>query len=513
MTQIPTLNRALLVSGPSLPANLSCGPLEEFPERIIQFGEGNFLRGFTDWMVDEMNSQGLFRGRAVIVQPIQVGIATVLNDQDGLYTLILRGVQGGEVVEQRRIVTSVSRGLNPYDEWAEVVRCACNPDIRVLFSNTTEAGIAYVQEGYDGSRCPASFPAKVTALLLERYKALGGAAAPGFVFLPCELIDRNGDNLKAIVLKHAEEWKLGEPFVAWVRGENHFLNTLVDRIVPGYPAAEAEALKEELGYVDSLLDTGEIFHLWVIEGPEHLAKEIPFDKAGLNVVWTRDMTPYRTRKVRILNGAHTCSVLAAFLAGVDTVLDMMEDEVFSKLLHRAVFDEIMPAFSLDEAEKSRYAEAVLERFRNPFVRHELLSISLNSVSKWKVRVLPSLLDYHRLRGSLPSVLVFSLAALILFYKGVGTSDRELRGTRDGKPYPIRDDLDVLSFFEKRWHAFSKNRDLRALVAVVLANDVIWGTDLTILPGLLDSVTAHLQAMLVDGMRAVACAVTDETAIP
>jgi tagaturonate reductase len=513
VTPTPILNRALLASAPALPENLECGPLEEFPERIIQFGEGNFLRGFTDWMVDVMNSQGLFQGRAVIVQPIQVGIAKVLNDQDGLYTLILRGVQDGEVAEQRRIITAVSRGLNPYDEWAEVVRCACHPGIRFLFSNTTEAGIAYVREGYDGSNCPESFPAKITALLWERYQALGGSKAQGLVFLPCELIDRNGDNLRAIVLKHAEEWKLEDPFVTWIREENYFLNTLVDRIVPGYPAAEAEALKEELGYTDSLLDTGEIFHLWVIEGPDHIAAEIPFHQAGLNVVWTRDMTPYRTRKVRILNGAHTCSVLAAFLTGMDTVLEMMEDEVFAKLLHQAVFDEIMPTFNLDESEKARYAQAVLERFRNPFVRHELLSISLNSVSKWKVRVLPSLLDYQRLRGSLPPALVFSLAALILFYKGVGTSDRELRGTRNGKSYPVRDDLDVLSFFEKRWHAFSKNHDLRALVAVVLANESLWGADLTTVPGLMDAVTANLQAMLVDGVRTACKTVTGEPALP
>ncbi len=506
--QTPTLSRAFLGSGQALPPNLTCGPLDEFPERIIQFGEGNFLRGFVDWMVDAMNGQGLFKGRAVVVQPIKVGIAKVLNDQDGLYTLILRGVSGGEVVEQRRIVTAVSRGLSPYDDWSAVADCARNPDIRVVFSNTTEAGITYIREDYDGAACPASFPAKITALLWERHKALGGDKAPGLVFLPCELIDRNGDRLKDAVLKHADDWKLGESFAGWVADKNHFLNTLVDRIVPGYPAAEAGTLKNELGYADSLMDTGEFFHLWVIEGPRHLAEEIPFHKAGLNVIWTDDMAPYRTRKVRILNGAHTTSVLAAFLAGIDTVLDMMNDEVFSAMLRRAVFEEIMPSFTLEESEKARYAEDVLERFRNPFVRHELLSISLNSVSKWKVRVLPSILDYHRLRGSLPQVLVFSLAALILFYKGVGTSDRELRGSRNDQFYPIRDDMDVLSFFEKRWHAFSKNRDLRALVAVVLANDALWGTDLTVLPGMLDAVAAHLQAMLVDGTRAAAAALIE-----
>ena len=503
--QTPLLSRSLLGSGPVLAPDLQCGPLEEFPERIIQFGEGNFLRGFVDWMVDVMNEKGLFGGRAVVVQPIQVGIAKALNDQDGLYTLILRGMSGGEVVEQRRVITSVSRGLNPYDDWAQVVACAVDPGIRFLFSNTTEAGITYSREVFDAALCPATFPAKITSLLWHRYKALGGDAAPGLVFLPCELIDRNGDKLREAVMKHADDWQLGEAFTAWAGRSNHFLNTLVDRIVPGYPAEEADRLREELGYADMLMDTGEFFHLWVIEGPKELADEIPFHKAGLNVVWTDDMTPYRTRKVRILNGAHTSSVLAAFLAGTDTVLDMMNDTVFSAMLRRAVFDEIMPTFPLDEEEKRRYAEDVLERFRNPFVRHELLSISLNSVSKWKVRVLPSILDHQRMSGGLPPVLVFSLAALILFYRGVGTSDRELRGTRDRKPYPIRDDLDVLSFFEKRWHAFSKNHDLRALVSIVLANESLWGTDLTLLPGMLDAVAANLQGMLVDGTRATAAA--------
>ena len=503
---MPQLSREFLAKNVVLPPNVTCGPMQELPERIIQFGEGNFLRGFTDWMVDAMNARGLFNGKAVIVQPIKVGIAKVVNDQDGLYTLILRGVQGGKVVEQRRIITSVSRGLNPYDDWADVVNCVRDPAMRVFFSNTTEAGIAYVKEEYDGGRCPESFPAKVAALLWERFQALGHAAAPGMIFLPCELIEKNGDNLKNFILKHAAEWNLGDVFCAWVRNQNYFLNTLVDRIVPGYPSAEVEQLTEQLGYSDSLLDTGEIFHLWVIEGPKKLAEELPFHRAGLNVIWTEDMAPYRTRKVRILNGAHTSSVLAAFGAGLNTVLEMMQDEVFGKFVRQAVFEEIMPTIRLDEKEKTEYAEAVLERFRNPFIKHELLSISLNSVSKWKVRVLPSLLDYQRQRGTLPPALAFSLAALIHFYQGVGTSDRELRGTRKGVPYPIRDDLDVLSFFEKRWHAFRKNHDLRALVTIVLAKDEMWGADLTTIPALMGTVTAQLQTILLDGPRTAAASI-------
>jgi tagaturonate reductase len=507
--QPPKLRRELLARNFTPPANLTVGTLKDLPEKVIQFGEGNFLRGFADWMLDAMNAQGRFNGKAVIVQPIKVGIAKVLNDQDGLYTLILRGVQGGKVVEQRRLITSVSRGLSPYEDWAAVVACVRNPQIRGFLSNTTEAGIAFVSETYTPGQTPESFPAKVTALLWERFQALGQAAAPGMVFLPCELIERNGENLKSIVLKHAANWNLGDAFIEWVKKQNYFLNTLVDRIVPGYPGAEVEKLTGELGYSDALLDTGEYFHLWVIEGPQHLSEEFPFHQAGLNVIWTDDMTPYRTRKVRILNGAHTSSVLAAYCAGLNTVLEMMQDEVFGAFVRKAVFEEIVPNIALSEKEKSEYAEAVLERFRNPFIKHELISISLNSVSKWKVRVLPSLLDYRAKFGALPPALVFSLAALIHFYNGVGTSDRMLRGARKGEPYPIRDDLDILSFFEKRWHAFSHNRDLRALVTVVLANDLMWGKDLTVIPGLIDAVTAHLQTILLEGPRKAAAAVVNQ----
>ncbi len=503
---LPRLRRELLDRNFGPPTNLAVGTLTDLPERVIQFGEGNFLRGFADWMLDVMNAQGVFNGKAVVVQPIRVGAAQILNEQSGLYTLILRGVQGGRVVEQRRLITSVSRALNPYDDWAAVVACACNPQIRGFVSNTTEAGIAYVGEDYVRGRTPESFPAKVAALLWERFQTLGQAQAPGLVFFPCELIDRNGENLKNIVLQHATDWNLGAAFTDWVTQQNHFLNTLVDRIVPGYPAAEVEQLSRELGYTDALLDTGEFFHLWVIEGPDHLAGEFPFRQAGLNVIWTDDMTPYRTRKVRILNGAHTASVLAAYTSGLNTVLEMMQDEVFGAFVRRAVFEEVVPTIALPEQEKAGYAEAVLERFRNPFIRHELLSISLNSVSKWKVRVLPSLLDYRTRFGALPPALVFSLAALINFYNGADAGDGTLRGARRGEPYPIRDDPDVLRLFEKHWQAFRRSRDVRALVTAVLANDLLWGRDLTVLPGLVDAATAHLQTILTEGPRRAATVV-------
>jgi len=494
------LSKRLLARGWCPPANLSGAGFQARPERVVQFGEGNFLRAFADWMLDVLNEQGLFNGQVVIVQPIRTGLADVLNAQNGLYTLILRGLQHGQARESRRLIGVVSRAINPYQDWPEVVACFCQPEVRFVLSNTTETGIAYVAEHRVPGQTPESFPAKVAALLHARFQALAGDPHKGLIFLPCELIDRNGAQLKAIVLKHAADWKLGEDFCDWVRNCNHFLNTLVDRIVPGYPAAEAAKLATELGYEDRLLDVAESFHLWVIEGPPHLADELPFHKAGLNVVWTDDLTPYRTRKVRILNGAHTASALAAFHAGLNTVQEMMEDDLLGRFVRRAVFEEILPGVPLPAPAKADYAEAVLERFRNPFIRHELLSISLNSVAKWKVRVLPSLLDFLKAHGKLPEVLTFSLAALIQFYRGVDGSAHEQRGSRHGEPYPIRDERDVTSFFEKHWRAFESSHDLPALVGAALANDAFWGADLTVLPRFRDAVTSHLQTILLNGTR-------------
>jgi tagaturonate reductase len=476
-------------------AALERRPAVALPEKILQFGEGNFLRGFADWKVDALNRKGLFNGSIVVVQPVKQGLVDVLQAQEGLYTLLLRGIQGGKLVESREIISSISRALNPYEQWAEVARLARSEDLRFVFSNTTEAGIAYVAEPHDPAHCPNSFPAKVASLLYERFQAFNGDARKGLIFLPCELIEQNGARLKEYVFKHAAAWNLGDAFAAWVDSANYFLNTLVDRIVPGYPKEEAAKLTAELGYEDKLMVTGEIFHLWVIEGPSHLAEEIPFHKAGLNVVWTSDMAPYRTRKVRVLNGAHTSSVLGAFLGGLNTVGEMMKDPVFGQFVHQAVFDEIVPMLSMDPEDRRKYAEAVMERFNNPFIKHELLSISLNSVSKWKVRVLPSLLDYVRTTGKLPPALTFSLAALIRFYDGTPVSERELRGTRNGQPYPIRDDADVLQFFAAQWKTYHASGDLTALVKAVLAQKPFWGRDLTEIKGFALAVERHLRRLV------------------
>ncbi len=493
------LNREMLGKH-ALPAGVEAGGLEPLPERVLQFGEGNFLRCFVDWMIDSMNRQGLFRGQAVVVQPIERGMVETLNEQGGLYTCILRGIEGGQVVERREIVTAIRRGLDPYRSWDACLAAACQPEIRFVVSNTTEAGIAYVEEPQPVGTCPASFPAKVAAMLHARFQRLGGDAKSGLVFLPCELIDRNGEHLRTYVLGHAAAWGLPQEFVQWVTLHNHFLNTLVDRIVPGHPQDEMSRLTAELGYEDRLLTTGEIYHIWVIEGDASFAEELPLAQAGLNVVWTHDLRPYRTRKVRILNGAHTMSALAAYLMGLETVRECVEDPVFGAFVRRGVFDEILPALPVRSREDRAIAESVMERLRNPFIRHQVMSIALNSVSKYRVRVLPSLLDYMTAYRRLPPALTFSLAALLAFYRGTEIRDGALWGSRTGSPYPVRDDAPVLAAFAEQWSAYEERRDLGVLVRALLGRVDFWGEDLCAMPDLIEGVTGHLSRILSGGVR-------------
>ncbi|MDF7825915.1 tagaturonate reductase [Pontiellaceae bacterium B12227] len=464
------------------------------PERVLQFGEGNFLRAFIDWMFHRMNESGVFGGSAVVVQPLDNGLVDLLNEQNGLYTLYLRGILHGEEVNEHELITSLSRGLNPYTDWEAYLETACNPDMRFVVSNTTEAGIAYTPVAMPEGTCPASFPAKLTAWLAERFNTFGGTAESGMIFLPCELINHNGAALKANVLKHSKDWKLGDGFDRWIEADCVFLSTLVDRIVPGYPRDEVDAMTAGLGYEDRLICAAEIFHLLVIEGPEELKAELPFHKAGLNVVWTDDMQPYRTRKVGILNGAHTASVLAAFLGGVDTVGQMMDDPVFGAYVQSVVFNELAPALPMDQEEVKTFATAVMERFQNPYIRHELLSISLNSVAKWTVRVLPAVKSYMDQFGEVPPLLSFSLAALIAFYKG---------DLRTG--YTPNDDPAVLDAFNAAW----ADGDV---VVDVLKKTEWWGEDLTLLPGFeLDVSKALGQIMLLGARAAVKGRLADENA--
>ena len=459
---------------------------DSFTERILQFGEGNFLRAFANWMIHEMNHQANFDAGAVVIQPIANGLIKTLNDQDGLYTLYMNGIKNGEVLSERKVVDCIQRGINPYEDYDAYLANAQNPNLRFVISNTTEAGISYNPEDNLEDAPQASFPGKLTALLYKRFHFFNGASEKGLIVIPCELIDRNGDNLKKIVLQYATDWNLDKGFVSWINNDNIFCNTLVDRIVPGYPRDKIDTIAEELGYIDNLVVEGEQFHLWVIEAPESVKNEIPAKTCGLNIVFTNNMEPYRTRKVRILNGAHTSLVPVSYLYGIDKVRESLEDQVVGKFIQDAIFEEICPTLDLPKQELKQFSNAVLERFRNPYLEHDLISISLNSISKYKTRVLPSILEYIKRENTLPKRLLFSLAALIAFY----------RGNRNGVNIPLKDDQSVLDFFAAQWIAF----DVKAIAKATLQNVDFWGQDLTQFNGLLEEVTTSLNAITKHGMK-------------
>ncbi|MBP5601575.1 MAG: tagaturonate reductase [Treponema sp.] len=445
-------------------------------ETIIQFGEGGFLRSFADVFIHKMNEQDLYDGKVVVVQPISKGLIPVINEQKGVYHQFLRGVENGRVINDCIEVHSISRGVDPYTDYDEFLRLAENPDMRIIISNTTEAGIEYLGTEKIDDRPPKSFPAKLTALLYHRFKA----GLNGFIILSCELIDNNGKELLACVLKYAELWNLPAEFIEWVKTQNHFCNTLVDRICTGYPKDEQEKqeldsrLKKEFGLTNSdrLMNTAEIFHLWVIEG--NFENEFPLQKAGINVIWTEDVSPYKKRKVRILNGAHTSMVLGARLYGLSTVKECLDDKTVNAFLNKVLFQEIVPVLSAGQDQTTafgyvKFAQDVLERFANPFVKHQLLSIALNSVSKFKARVLPTIIEYMDYTGRYPEALTFSLAALLAFYKTDEANDGE----------------EIMAFMKK------------ASVHEILLREDFWGQDLSFI---LEPVEKYFTIIQNEGME-------------
>ena len=462
-----------------------------YPEKVLQFGEGNFLRAFVDWMIDKANRDGIYHGSIVLCQPIAQGLKDMINAQDGVYTLAMRGAENGQPVEKIEVITSVSRCINPYENYEDLMEIARSADLEVVVSNTTEAGIAYHEGDQLTDRPPVSFPAKVTAFLYERYKAFNGDPQKGLLFLPVELIDNNGAELKRIVLKYAEEWELGQEFTEWVNTANEFTSTLVDRIVTGYPRDEVSYFEEKLGYKDNIIDTSELFNLWVIEGDKKWADKLPVHKTDANVIWTDDVKPYKKRKVRILNGAHTSTVLAAYLAGFDIVGDFMKDDTVRTFMNDVIYKEVIPTLDLPKEELESFAAAVNDRFANPYIKHNLLDIALNSCSKFNARCLPSLLGYVEEKGVLPKCLTFSLAAFIKFYQGEW-KDGVYTGTRkDGTQYPLRDDEAVIRFFADAW----AENDAEKTAESVLSNKDFWsGKDLTEVPGLKDAVAGYLKEM-------------------
>lgn len=467
----------------------------ERPVRVLQFGEGNFLRAFVDYMIDIANEQRKFDGDIVLVKPIEFGSLDRFRAQESQYTVQLRGIADGEAKRINRVITSVTDVVDAYGEYERYAAYAKLDTLRFIVSNTTEAGIVYDDTDRLEMTPPKSYPGKLTKFLYERYRHFDGADDKGLVMLPVELIDDNGIRLKECVLKLAALWGLEDAFAAWLNDACVFTSTLVDRIVTGYPRDEAEELCREFGYQDDLIVTGEPFALWVIESEKDISAEFPLPDAGLPVIFTDNQKPYKQRKVRILNGAHTSFVLASYLCGNDIVLESMNDALILDFIKKTVFDEVIPTLTLPKQELIDFAEAVLTRFNNPYVKHALLSISLNSVSKWRARCMPSFLSYIEKEGRLPKHLTFSLAALLAFYTGSEIRDAALIGCRGDEEYRIMDDAAVLEFF-----AENSAKDAGEYAGLALANEDFWGQDLTALAGVREAVASYVSDIRALGMR-------------
>lgn len=450
------------------------------PVKVLQFGEGNFMRAFVDWMIDILNEKSGFNGDVQVIQPIAGGMGEMINKQEGLYHLVLNGIKNGKATTETRLITCLRGVLNPYDNYQAFLATAENPDLTFIFSNTTEAGIAFNPDDIDPNKLSEGFPGKVTALLYHRFKHFNGAGDKGLFIIPCELIDKNGQQLREIILQYIALWKLEDDFKHWIIHHNTFCNTLVDRIVPGFPKETIKEIQERIGYEDNLVVTAEPFHLWVIEGPEELSRAFPADKAGLDVKFVKDQSPYRTRKVRILNGAHTSMVPVCYLHGLRTVKDSIEDSFAGEFIRKTIYEEIIPTLDLPLEELNQFAKDVIERFQNPFIRHELSSIALNSISKYKVRVLPSVLEYIKRKNALPDRLLFSLACLIRFYKGEW----------HGSATPVNDSPEILEFFKKAWRVAGN----RNVAEQVLSNQAFWETDLTKIAGFTNKVADFLDRL-------------------
>jgi len=434
------------------------------PVRVLQFGEGNFLRAFTDWMIDIMNFDHDYDHGIAIVQPIEKGMVEMLQKQDNLYHHIYRGLKNGVPVSETRLIKSVQQSVNPFTEIEAYKKLALLDTLEIVISNTTEAGIVFTDSEKEMSELPETFPGKLTRLLWDRFKHFNGDKNKGLKFIPVELIEQNGEKLKDAILKYAELWNLSEDFIYWVEHYNYFANTLVDRIVTGFPFNEIKEIQERIGYEDEMVVTSELFHLFVIEADEELKKSFPADRYGFNLKYTRDITPYRTRKVRILNGAHTCMVAVGLYYEVETVGEFMKGEKFLKYLNQIIYNEIIPTMDLPEEELRDFADDVIERFKNPYIEHKLVDISLNSISKFKVRVLPSILDYFDKKGKLPEGLIKAFSFLIYRY---------VSGN-----YNLRDEARIIDELQSA----GKESDTGTMLNKVLGNKKLWGQDLNKIPG-------------------------------
>ena len=464
----------------------SANVTKTYPERIIQFGEGNFLRAFVDWIVFNMNNKADFNSSVVIVQPLANGMIDMLNDQDGLYHLNLQGLDKGQPVDSIELIDVVSRCLNPYSQFQDYLKLAENPDMRFVISNTTEAGIAFDELCKLDDAPASSFPGKLTQLLYHRFKTFDGAMDKGLIMLPCELIFHNGTELKKCIEQYIAFWNLGEDFAQWFENACGVYCTLVDRIVPGYPRDTINEILEKVQLEDKMVVKAEIFHLWVIEAPESVAKEFPADKAGLNVLFVPSEKPYHDRKVTLLNGPHTVMSPVAYLSGIDTVSEGLKDDVIAKFVDKVMFNELLETLDLPKAELEKFGADVLDRFKNPFVKHFYTSIMLNSFPKFKTRDLPGLKIYLERQGKLPVGLVLGLAGIITYYKGGKRGDVEI---------VPNDDKAITDLLTELW----STGDVAKVAQGVLAADFIWGEDLNLVEGLTAKIVENLTSIQEKGM--------------
>lgn len=463
----------------------NAGLTQTLPLKIIQFGEGNFLRGFADYLIDELNEKANFNAGVVVVKP-RKGNLDLLKKQEGLYHLFTRGLEKGQIIDKKQLISCIQKSVVPHKDYVEYLDLAKEEQLQFLFSNTTEAGIAFDEKDSLEGHPHRSFPAKVTALLYARFKHFNGAKDKGLFIIPCELINNNADALKEIILKYADLWSLGNDFVNWMNSSNSFYNTLVDRIVPGYPKDDIEDYERQLEFKDQLIVSSEVFLLWVLEGDEKLKQTIPFDKISEDVQIVEDLQTFRTRKVRILNGAHTVMVPFSILYGNKSVTETMDNDFTGNFLKQAVFGEINESLDMPKKELTAFAEAVFDRFRNPFIKHQLESIALNSISKFKVRVLPSLLNYYKKYNRLPMHLTFSMACLIRFYKGEW-KDNTL---------PVNDEEAIIEEMKEIWKA----TDYEKIAHEILENERFWGQDLTEIGDLRTKIALGLQLIDSEGIE-------------
>ena len=469
---------------------------KQYPECIIQFGEGNFLRAFVDWIVWNMNVKADFNASVVVVQPIAQGMVDMLNKQDCLYHVNLQGLDQGVAVDSLTMIDVISRALNPYTENEAFMKLAEQPEMRFIISNTTEAGIAFDPSCKLTDVPASSYPGKLTQLLYHRFKTFHGDKTKGFIIFPCELIFLNGHKLKETIFQYIELWNLEEAFKAWFEEACGVYATLVDRIVPGFPRKDILTIQEKLQYNDNLVVQAEIFHLWVIEAPKEVAEEFPADKAGLNVLFVPSEEPYHERKVTLLNGPHTVLSPVAYLSGLNIVREACQHEVIGKYIDKVMFGELLETLNLPKDELIQFGKDVLERFNNPFVDHQVTSIMLNSFPKYQTRDLPGLKTYFDRKGVLPSGLVLGLAAIITYYKGGKRGDDEIK---------IQDDVKITNLLTDLWATGCTKR----VAEGVLNAEFIWGENLNLIPGLTEKIVYYLNSIQEKGMIHVVKEVVNE----